>query len=95
MEGILDQKSLKNAKIKLYIDVKLEIRAKRRHKQLIEVGEKSIYCKILKEINLRDQTDKNRSIAPLIIPKGAYIIDNSDIFRKTIKCINQIIKKNI
>ena len=33
----------KNAQLMLFIHVKLEIRAKRRHKQLIEQGEKSIY----------------------------------------------------
>ena len=42
----------KNADLKLFIDVKPDVRAKRRHKQLIDLGEKSIYAKILKEIKL-------------------------------------------
>ena len=42
----------KNADLKLFIEVKPSVRAKRRHKQLIDLGEKSIYAKILKEIKL-------------------------------------------
>jgi len=44
----------KKADLKLYIEVNPEIRAKRRYKQLIDSGEKSIYPKILKDIKLRD-----------------------------------------
>ena len=82
----------KKANLKLYIEVKPEIRAKRRYKQLIDSGEKSIYRKILKEIKLRDQKDKVRKHSPLIIPKGAYIIDNNGTFNKTVKQINKLIE---
>ena len=82
----------KKANLKLYIEVKPEIRAKRRYKQLIDSGEKSIYRKILKEITLRDQKDKVRKHSPLIIPKGAYIIDNNCTFNKTVKQINKLIE---
>ena len=82
----------KNAKIKLFIDVKAEIRAKRRHKQLIEQGEKSIYSRILKDINLRDKTDTKRALSPLIVPNNAVIINNSYSFKKTIFQINKALK---
>jgi cytidylate kinase len=85
----IGSKVFKNAKIKLFITVKSEIRAKRRHKQLIELGEKSIYSKILKEINLRDKSDKSRKESPLVVPKNAIMIDNSNSFKST---INQLIK---
>ena len=85
----IGSKVFKEAKIKLFINVSSKIRAKRRHKQLIALGEKSIYSKILKEINLRDKADKNRKHSPLVIPKGAIIIDNSDTFKKTLKSINR------
>ena len=81
----------KNADLKLYIEVNAEIRAKRRYKQLIDSGEKSIYPKILKEIKLRDRQDKIRKHSPLIVPKGAYIIDNNGSFKKVIKEINKLI----
>jgi len=83
----------KNAKIKLFIEVFPEIRAKRRHKQLIEIGEKSIYFQILKEIKLRDKTDIKRKSSPLVIPSGAIIINNSESFNKTIKQINKAMDK--
>ena len=83
----------KNAKIKLYVEVKPEIRAKRRHKQLIEQGEKSIYSQILKEINLRDKNDKNRLASPLVIPKYAIIIDNSNSFKNTNYQIKKALNK--
>ena len=83
----------KNANIKLYIDVEPEIRAKRRYKQLIDSGEKSIYQKILKDIELRDSKDKQRKNSPLVIPKGAHIIDNNGSFTNTIKQINSLIIK--
>ena len=82
----------KNAKIKLFIDVKAEIRAKRRHKQLIEQGEKSIYSRILKNINLRDKTDTKTASSPLIVPNNAIIINNSHSFKKTIFQINKALK---
>ena len=82
----------KNAKIKLFIEVKAEIRAKRRHKQLIEQGEKSIYSRILKDINLRDKTDTKRASSPLIVTNNAIIINNSHSFKKTIFQIYKVFK---
>ncbi len=81
----------KNADLKLFIEVNAEIRAKRRYKQLIDSGEKSIYRKILKEIKLRDKKDKLRKYSPLIVPKGAYIIHNNGSFKKVTKEINKLI----
>ena len=82
----------KKASLKLYIDVDVNIRAKRRYKQLIDNGEKSIYLKILKDIKLRDKTDKTRINSPLVVPKGAKIIDNSHSFKNTIAQIRNIIE---
>ena len=83
----------KNANLKLYIDVSEKNRAKRRYKQLIDNGEKSIYPQILKDIKLRDKKDKARKNSPLVIPKGAFIIDNNSSFRNTSLQINKLIKK--
>ena len=82
----------KRAYLKLYVEVDVNIRAKRRYKQLIDNGEKSIYLKILKDIKLRDKTDKTRKNSPLVVPKGAKIINNSFTFKKTIAQIRNIIE---
>ena len=82
----------KKAWLKLYVDVDINIRAKRRYKQLIDNGEKSIYLKILEDIKLRDKKDISRKNSPLVIPKGAIIIDNSNSFKYTTLQINRIIE---
>ena len=84
----------KKANLKLYVDVNINIRAKRRYKQLIDNGEKSIYQKILEDIKLRDKKDRSRKNSPLVIPKGAKIIDNSKSFRNTAAQISKIIESN-
>ena len=83
----------KNADLKLYIVVNSEIRAKRRYKQLIESGEKSIYPQILKDIKLRDKKDKTRDNSPLVIPKDAHQINNECTFKETTNQINSLLKK--
>ena len=83
----------KKADLKLYIDVNPEIRAKRRYKQLIDSGEKSIYPKILKDIKLRDKQDKLRKDSPLVIPKGSHVINNNGSFKNTVKQINLLMRK--
>ena len=83
----------KNADLKLFIEVNPAVRAKRRHKQLIDLGEKSIYAEILKEIKLRDKQDMVRKNSPLVVPKGAIIIDNSKNFLHTKTLIDQAIDK--
>tara|TARA_Y100000746_G_scaffold200885_1_gene185510 strand:- start:58 stop:711 length:654 start_codon:yes stop_codon:yes gene_type:complete len=81
----------KKAYLKLYVEVDVNIRAKRRYKQLIDNGEKSIYRKILEDIKLRDKKDKSRKNSPLVMPKGCKIINNSKSFAETTK---QIVKKS-
>ena len=88
----IGSKVFKNADLKLYIDVNEENRAKRRYKQLIDTGEKSIYPKILKEIKLRDYIDRNRKYSPLVIPTDAVIINNNGTFSNTIQQIKEQIK---
>ena len=83
----------KKADLKLYIEVNPEIRAKRRYKQLIDSGEKSIYQKILKDIKLRDKQDKLRKHSPLVIPNGAHIINNNGTFKNTTKQITELLVK--
>ncbi len=82
----------KNADLKLYIEANEKNRAKRRHKQLIDSGERSIYPEILKDIKLRDNKDIKRKNSPLIVPKGAFIIDNNGSFKDTVSQINKLIK---
>jgi cytidylate kinase len=73
---------LPNADIKFYCDAEIEIRAQRRHKELIFRGETATYADILAGIADRDKRDMNRPVAPLKpaedairINTGKYAID--------------------
>ena len=67
------------ADVKLFIMASAEVRAKRRHKELLERGEESIYARILQDMKDRDELDSSRSIAPLKPAEGAIILDTSEL----------------
>jgi len=67
------------AEIKLYVTASTDIRAERRHKELLECGESSIYARVLQDMKERDERDTNRSVAPLKPAEDAFILDTSDL----------------
>ena len=82
---------LPNADIKIYMDSNLDIRAKRRYKQLIAEGNTEVNLEILKsDLEKRDKADMNRKIAPLKIAEDAIVIDNSNMTIE--ESVNKIIK---
>ena len=68
-----------NAKLKLFVTARAEIRAKRRYDELIKSGDNVSFKEILKNLNDRDSHDENRKINPLLQAKDAVLIDNSDL----------------
>ncbi|NMB27138.1 MAG: (d)CMP kinase [Tissierellia bacterium] len=81
---------LPNANFKFFITASVEERAKRRHKELIEKGEKNIsYKQVLAEIQKRDKIDSTREVAPLRKSFDSYEIDTTN---KTVEeCVDEII----
>lgn len=67
------------ADVKLYVVASAEVRAERRHKELLERGEDSIYARVLQDLKDRDDRDSNRSVAPLKPAADAFILDTSDL----------------
>lgn len=67
---------LKNADYKFYLDASPEVRAKRRFN---EQKDDSSYETILKDIELRDEQDKNRKYAPLKRAEDAVYINSDDM----------------
>ncbi|HON59282.1 MAG TPA: (d)CMP kinase [Smithella sp.] len=65
------------ADYKFFLDASLDVRINRRYKELLERGENVEYKLIQKDMIARDYQDKNRDIAPMIVPKEAIKI-NSD-----------------
>ena len=67
-----------HADFKIFIIADLEIRAKRRWKELLQSDPTVIYCEVLEEMRSRDERDTNRKDAPLAVTSGALVIDTSN-----------------
>ena len=68
---------LPDAQVKVFLTASAEERAKRRHKEMLEKGNKADLSVILKEIQERDERDANREIAPLVPAEDAVIVDTT------------------
>ena len=68
-----------DAKIKLFVTAKVEIRAQRRLLQLKNAGSEVSYEKILNNLNDRDRYDINRKESPLIKADDAILLDNTNM----------------
>jgi len=67
-----------NADYKFYLIASVEVRAKRRFKELNEKGIDAVYDEVYNAIKKRDYNDSNREIAPLKKASDAVEIDSSD-----------------
>ena len=67
------------APFKFYLDASVEVRAKRRYKELIDKNIPIEYTSLLKEIEQRDHNDTTRLHAPLKPAPDAVIIDTSQM----------------
>lgn len=68
-----------DAPVKFFITASAEVRAKRRHKELLDRGETSIYPRVLADMKERDVRDSTRAIAPLTAADDARTIDTSEM----------------
>ena len=68
-----------NADLKFYITASSEVRAQRRHLELLGLGHKISYESVLREIQERDERDTNREQSPLLPAEDANKIDTSDM----------------
>ena len=66
-----------DADIKIFMTASVDIRAKRRHKELKEKGINIDFEEIKRTIIARDIADENRDISPLRRADDAIILDNS------------------
>lgn len=68
-----------DATVKLFIDADVEIRARRRWRELRERGEKAIYAAVLQEMKERDARDASRDISPMAPAHDASRVDTTDL----------------
>jgi cytidylate kinase len=65
------------ARIKFFLYASVEIRAQRRHKQLIDMGISANIAQLQAEIAERDDRDSNREESPLVPAIDALVVDSS------------------
>lgn len=68
-----------DADVKLYVDAKPEIRAERRHKELVGYGEDTSFETVLAQLRERDARDMDRKDAPLKPAEDAHFLDSSHL----------------
>ena len=85
-----------DAEVKFWVTASKEVRAARRYKELLEKGHAISLNDVSANIELRDHEDSNRKESPLVMPKGAYVLDNSiltktETLNKAMDYINSIL----
>ena len=66
------------AQLKLFVTASMELRAKRRLKELQDRGLEAIYARVFEDMKERDARDSERAVSPLEPAKNAHTLDTSD-----------------
>lgn len=80
-----------NADLKIYVDCKVEERAKRRFAQYQANGEKITLSQVTDSLKERDYQDMHREISPLVMCENAFLIDTS--LTPTDECVKLVFKE--
>ena len=80
------------ADVKVFLTAKLDVRAKRRFKQINEKNLQILYKDIMEDIAKRDERDTKRNHSPLIKAEDSIVVDSSQ--KNLLETIN-IVKKII
>lgn len=89
---------LPDADVKIFLTASAEIRATRRHKELLEKGITTEYNEVLTDIINRDKQDSTRAVSPLRQAEDAVLADTSDLtFDESLSLVLDIInnKRNV
>lgn len=66
-----------DANVKLFVTASAEVRAQRRHAELVAAGSMLSYAQVLADVSERDARDRDRAHAPLVPAADAVVIDTS------------------
>ena len=81
-----------NANIKFFVSASIEERAKRRLMDFSGRNELISYNEVIKQLQKRDQRDKERSVAPLVAAKDAHLVDTTCINKEeALKIVSSLI----
>ena len=70
---------LPQADVKIFLTASAEVRAQRRHAELMAKGAKDTLVQVLADIKQRDHQDSTRAIAPLKQAADAILVDTSEL----------------
>ena len=85
---------LPDAKVKIFLTAKAEIRAKRRFDELVAKGMDVKFEDVLSDLNTRDYNDSHRAEAPLKQADDAVLLDTSDYdFEQSVEAVIRLIEK--
>jgi len=85
-----------DAELKLFITASIEVRAKRRHEELLNLGIKSHFSDILDNLKMRDFSDTHRKNSPLTCVDDAVLIDNTSLnIDEQFELVTSLIRKKI
>ena len=76
-----------DAPLKIFLTASVKIRAKRRHKQLMNLGQDGNLAHLIKTIEARDKLDINRKISPLRPALDAITIESDNL------SVDQVLEK--
>lgn len=89
---------LPNAEVKIFLTANVEVRARRRHRELMAKGLETpdTFERVLKEVAERDKADSERATAPLKPAEDAVLVDTSDMdFEQSVQTIINIIRRKV
>lgn len=66
-----------NADAKLFVTASVEARAQRRWQEMRDRGESHTLLEIEDDLRRRDERDRSRAAAPLVVPDDAYVLDTT------------------
>lgn len=88
---------LPQAQVKIFVTADLEVRAKRRFREMLERGLDTTYDAIFHDMQTRDQRDQERKVSQLKPAGDALILDTSnltieDVFQKAKEFVDEKLK---
>ena len=89
---------LPNADVKIFLTAGIEIRAQRRHRELMAKGLETpeTFERVLEEVKARDKADSERAAAPLKRAEDAVLVDTSDMdFEKSVETVINVIRSKV
>ncbi len=68
-----------DAAVKVFLTASVNERARRRHAELMERGERVDVREIRDDVQRRDHADSSRAASPLVVADGAVIVDTTEM----------------